>query len=100
MHYLHDSSVSITASSVEVRCLVDDVAAGYEHEHAGVELILNLGNMLGSVVWRNSAGEAQMATIEANHCCLIPAGVRHFINGLRTYGLVSLLVRSVEQPTS
>lgn len=79
----------------EVRSLVNHNEDADEHEHPSAEVILNFSGTFGAVVWRDLAGETQTATVDADHCCVIPAGVRHCISGLRPCGLVSLIVGSV-----
>lgn len=83
------------AVPVEVKCLMSHKEEGDEHAHTSAEVILNFSRTFGAVVWRDPAGETQTATVDADHCCVIPAGVRHCISGLRPCGLVSLIVGSV-----
>lgn len=77
---------------VVLRSLLHDPDAASEHRHDDMELILNFGTAPGSVVWREGEGAEKTAPLDAEHCCLIPAGVSHLVNGLRECGAVSLLL--------
>lgn len=80
---------------VVFRSLRHDPGEAEEHTHDTVELILNLGTTLGSIIWRDADGAEKTAQLCAEDCCLIPPGVPHVVSGLRVQGVVSLLVGGV-----
>lgn len=82
----------MTAPSMELRSLMHDVESSAEHSHEAAELILNLGSVFGSVMWRDTEGTEKTIRIGSDQCCLIPAGVTHLVDGLRSHGVVSLLI--------
>jgi AraC-like DNA-binding protein len=75
--------------------LWDDSGEAEEHTHDTVELILNLGKTLGSIIWRDADGVEKTAKLCVEDCCLIPSGVPHVVSGLRVQGVVSLFVGGV-----
>ena len=77
---------------VEFRSLMHDGSASSEHNHEQAELILHLGMAPGEVAWRDAEGVEQSASVAAQQCCLIPAGIRHVLHGLNVEGAVSLLI--------
>jgi AraC family transcriptional regulator len=77
---------------VEFRSLMHDDSSFSEHNHEQAELILHLGMTRGEVSWRDAEGAAQSASVAAQECCLIPAGIRHVVHGLNVEGAVSLLI--------
>jgi AraC-like DNA-binding protein len=83
------------AAPVMFRSLRHDLSEAKEHTHDALELILNLGTTLGTVVWRDADGVENTAQLHADHCCFIPAGVPHLVSDLREKGAVSLLVGGV-----
>jgi AraC-like DNA-binding protein len=72
-----------------LRSLLNEPAEAHHHET--VELILNLGKTLGTVTWRDADGQEKTERLDSGDFCLIPAGVTHLTDGLRTRGTVSLL---------
>lgn len=77
---------------VEFRSLMHDTCALVEHNHEQAELILHFGSSSGEIAWWDTNGAPQSASLAAEQCCLIPAGVRHAVHGLHVEGVVSLLI--------
>ena len=79
---------------IEICPLFAPEATDSEHHHSAAKLILASENAQGELSWIDSSGKSRNASIAPHQCWLIPAGVRHLVQGLRPGSMVSLLVDS------